>query len=158
VWAAAIESVTSEYPALRVQDKANRRIETCWRMTERSATGEALAAYWKVYKLTLTISAGPPWAIAIDGRGGEVRSPQVIPYQHGDIDEPYWVEGRTDKMYTLIYDRLKPFAVQDRGGGSPNVGEVKPENFDETCIIGKDGMVIRDAASDTTLGGNPGRR
>jgi hypothetical protein len=55
--------------------------------------------------------------VHVDGgaQGYEQGNPKLARYEHGDPREPYWVEGKIEKLTVAIYDRVGGLAKAPAG-------------------------------------------
>jgi len=139
IWNVVTEEVRRRYVGIHIEDAMHGIIETDYRVvtsleqdvggrsstqsaaaaagTTTSINGPRLSQYSSdvaIFRMTVRVS-GPPWKVYIDGVAAKYdpSSPLPVPYQHGAIDEPPWVQQRIDNLTSAIYDRLKQYATKD---------------------------------------------
>jgi hypothetical protein len=155
IWDGVLAAVATDYPVVRVLDGDNRRIVTCWRPIEKSKDLEIAGApgsSWYFYRAIIEISPTPPYRVSVSGRTAQYRPPQIYPFAHGDVQEPGWVEGRTDRLVMQIHDKLAKYAMPTDQVSPAASDPGDAENVADTCIIraaelqidwrGVDGIVI----------------
>ncbi len=130
VWAGVVNAVREDFPLVKELSRKERRIVTCWRPIDREALGN-----WYLFRAVIEVSPEPPYRVSVSGRAAEYRAPQVYPIAHGDVMEPGWVDGRTDRMRVQVFDRLSPVAVTASGQVPPATDPGEAENVAETCIL-----------------------
>jgi hypothetical protein len=138
VWAAAIDALREDYPIVKVLDKKAHKIVTCWRPIDRdenTRTAVNPAGAWRLYRAIVEISPERPYRVSVAGRAGELSVPIIRPYQEGDIAEPGWREGRTQRIQTTIHERLKQYAQTTNQEMPPPANPDKEETYNATCII-----------------------
>ena len=67
-----------------------------------------------IFRMTVLVQ-GPPWKVVVDGVAAKFdpSSPVPVPYHHGAVDEPPWVQQRINNLTIAIHERLKPYAVKE---------------------------------------------
>jgi hypothetical protein len=70
----------------------------------------------------------------VAGRASELSVPIIRPYKEGDIAEPGWREGRTDRIQTTIHEHLKQYAKTTNQEMPPPANPDKDETYNDTCI------------------------
>jgi hypothetical protein len=132
VWNVVSHEVRRRYVGIRLEDPVNGRIETDYRVIESTSqdvaqgstttstavgvnaptAAQQLPTQASLFRMTVQI-LGPPYKVSIDGVAArwEANLTQLIPYQHGAIDEPPWVQARIDNLALAIYDQLKEHAI-----------------------------------------------
>jgi hypothetical protein len=141
VWNVVSQEVHKRYVGVHVDDPAHGIIETDFRVIESlaqdvggtsnaqatgsnstmsSGLGTQTQSYNKytsdvaIFRMSVYVQ-GPPWKVVVDGVAAKYDpgSPVPVPYHHGAIDEPPWVQQRINNLTLAIYNRLKQYAIQD---------------------------------------------
>lgn len=159
VWARTLQAIRADYPVVRVMDRENRRIVTCWRPIERSANASSAtsgAFAWYLYRAVIEISPNPPYRVSVSGRTAVFQQPQVIPIEHGDVNEPGWIEGRTNRVILQVHEALKEFATPTNEMSPRASDPGTPENIAETCVIRAEELGIPGQGQNGIVIGDPG--
>jgi hypothetical protein len=120
VWTATTSELREAFKwGLEVEDARAGRIETSWKRVENtrdvmSPSGETAQYVFRV-RVQLT-PEGSGWRIELDGEAALYRPDlsMLQPFKHGDVDEPQWVEGRTDAVRSALHRRLADHATLSR--------------------------------------------
>jgi hypothetical protein len=137
VWTATLDALRGDYPLLKELDPARRRIVTCWRPIDRDDTARSAipGSGWRLYRATVTVSSQPPFQVSVVGRAAEYYPPVLKPLEPGDLAEPGWTEGRTDRIAVEIHERLNRFATAGHEAMVPGADSAAEETTSDTCII-----------------------
>jgi hypothetical protein len=143
VWNVVSQEMHKRYVGIHIDDAAHGVMETDFRVVEslnqdvgatsnRQATGgtaqvlnnqgsgtkaQAYNSYSgdvAIFRMTVLVQ-GPPWRVVVDGVAAKYDpgSPVPVPYHHGSIDEPPWVQQRINNLTLAIYDRLREYAIKE---------------------------------------------
>jgi len=147
IWNVVTQEVHKRYVGVHLEDPNHGVIETDYRAVEdinqdvasattQQATGGATnlsAAQTQnrplnrvrgdaiIFRMVVKVSGPEPWGVFVDGVAAhyDPQSPLPVPYHHGVIDEPAWVQARIDNLTVAIYDRLKDFAIVEKAKIAP---------------------------------------
>lgn len=129
VWAAVREAVTGRYDRIAIEQKESGQIVTDWFKVDKivdsqhaqfGTMGGQNTPGARFFRAAVQIrgagpeAQGPPWVVVVDGEAALYRPglSSLIPYKHGDPDEPDWVSGRIDALYVAIFEKLRQYEVQ----------------------------------------------
>jgi len=137
VWQETINALKVEYPLVKVLDKNARRIVTCWRIVDIDTSARTAVSNEgrRLFRAVVEISPDPPYRVAVSGRSARLSSPVIYPYPHGDLEEPGWTEGRTDRVLSQIHERLAQFATPTPQATPPAPDSDKQEVLSNTCVV-----------------------
>jgi hypothetical protein len=133
VWNSTVEALKEDYPIVQVLDKDAHRIVTCWRVVDKAANSPGAA--WRLSRIIVEISPDAPYRIAVSGRAAEYSSPVIRPIADGDVSDPGWREGRTERVILDIHQKLKQYATVTPTATPPASNPDAQENQTAACII-----------------------
>jgi hypothetical protein len=116
VWLGVIASLRQVYPRIRILSIDDQRLVTNWIMVNRDVEemeGHIVNPNAIFMRVTVAVSPTAPYKIGLDVQAAQYRPnlTDLVPFPHGSEDEPQWVEGRANRLYTTIFDVLHQFAV-----------------------------------------------
>lgn len=124
VWAAAEAALKKRYPRINILERNEQRLLTNWIFVEHDVESQDAplgmpgtnlrnALFMRV---TIAVSEAAPYRVGIDVQAAQYRPnlTSLIPFPHGAADEPHWVEGRRDRLYTTIYENLQTAQTASR--------------------------------------------
>jgi hypothetical protein len=116
VWRGVVAALRQNYPRINILQADGQRMITNWILVSRdveSMQGHMINPNAIFMRVTIAVSPVAPYAIGLDVQAAQYRPglTDLIPFPHGAEDEPQWVQGRADKLYSSIYGALRTFAV-----------------------------------------------